>query len=168
MRTSTKKLTFAAIMAALTFIATRFTQFPIGALGYVHAGDALVLLCAFVPGGGYGVAAAGIGSMLADLTSGYAIYALPTLIIKALMCLSVLLITDKAKPLGIRTVLGMICGAIVMMLGYFVFDYFFMGYRELAVLQMIFASWTQALFGCVAAYLLLVALVKAKALKFFK
>lgn len=168
MHTTTKKLTFAAIMAALTFIATRFTQFPIGALGYVHAGDAVVLLCAFIPGGGYGVAAAGIGSMLADLTSGYAIYALPTLIIKALMCLCVLGIADKEKPLSWRTVLGMVLGCIVMMLGYFVFDYFFMGYRELAVLQMIFASWTQALFGCIAAYLLLIALVKAKALKYFK
>lgn len=167
MHVSTKKLTFAAIMAALTFIATRFTQFPIGALGYVHAGDALVLLCAFVPGGGYGVAAAGIGSMLADLTSGYAIYALPTLIIKALMCLSVVCLASKQKPLGWRTLLGMALGCIVMMLGYFVFDYFFMGYRELAVVQMIFASWTQALFGGVAAYLLLIALVKSKALKYF-
>ena len=168
MKITTKKLTFAAIMAALTFIATRFTQFPIGALGYVHAGDALVLLCAFVPGGAYGAIAAGIGSMLADITSGYMIYALPTLIIKTLMCLSVVLLLNKQKPLSFRTVLGMVLGCIVMMLGYFVFDYFVMGYRELAVVQMIFASWTQAAFGLICAYILLIALVKAKALKYFK
>ncbi len=163
----TRKLTFAAIMAALTFIATRFTQFPVGALGYVHAGDTLVLLSAFVPGGAYGVAAAGIGSMLADLTSGYTHYAIPTLIIKALMCLCAYGIANKQKPLGIRTILGMIAGGAVMMLGYFVFDYFFMGYREVAILPMLLTSWPQAVFGIIAAYLLLIALVKAKALKFF-
>ena len=165
---TTKKLTFAAIMAALTFIATRFTQIPIGALGYVHAGDALVLLCAFIPGSTYGILAAGIGSMLADITSGYMIYALPTFIIKALMCLCVVLLSNKQKPLSYRTILGMVLGCILMMLGYFIFDYFVMGYRELAVVQMIFASWTQAIFGLVCAYVLLVALVKAKALKFFR
>ena len=167
MKSNTRKLTFAAIMAALTFIATRFTQFPVGALGYVHAGDAIVLLCAFIPGGIYGVAAAGLGSMLADLTSGYAIYALPTLIIKALMCLCAYLIANKQKPLGIRTILGMILGGAAMMFGYFVFDYFIMGYREVAAIPMLLTSWPQAVFGIIAAYLLLIALVKAKVLKYF-
>ena len=167
MNTNTRKLTFAAIMAALTFIATRFTQFPIGARGYVHAGDALVLVSAFVPGGAYGVFAAGIGSMLADLTSGYTHYASPTLIIKALMCLSVVCLASKQKPLSLRTLLGMLLGCIVMMLGYFVFDYFIMGYREVAVIPMMLTSLPQAAFGIIAAYLLLITLVKAKALNYF-
>ncbi len=168
MKTQTKKLAMAAIMTALVFIATRFTQFPIAPLGYVHAGDALVLLCALLPGGIYGIAAAGIGAMLADLTSGYVIYALPTLMIKALMCLAVIWIANKKKPLGVRTILGMSVGAVVMMLGYFVFDYFILGLRELAVVQMIFSSWSQAVFGVIAAYLLLIALVKAKAFRYFQ
>ncbi len=168
MNSKTKKLTLAAIMAALTFIATRFTQFPVGALGYVHAGDAIVLLCAFVPGGRYGVLAAGIGSMLADITSGYAHYAIPTLLIKSLMCLCAARIANRQKLLGIKTVLGMMVGGIVMMLGYFIFDYFIMGYRTLAVLPMLLTSWPQAVFGIVAAYLLLVALVKVKAFRYFR
>ena len=45
-------------------------------------GDALVLMSAFLLGPVYGTAAAGIGSALADLLTGYAYYAPGTLIIK--------------------------------------------------------------------------------------
>ncbi len=164
MKSSTQKLTRAAIMTALVFIATRFTQFPVGPLGYVHAGDALVLLCAFIPGGSIGVCAAGFGSMLADLTSGYTIYALPTLLIKAAMCACVLPAAKQRKPLSVRVFIHMIAGGGVMMLGYFIFDYFIMGLRELSAIQMLIVSWPQAVFGIIAAFFLRGAMVKSKIL----
>ena len=53
--------------------------------GYVNLGDCGVLLSAWVLGPWYGGAAAGIGSMLADIFSGYAHYAPGTLGERALL-----------------------------------------------------------------------------------
>lgn len=73
-------------MTALTFISTAILSFPITFTGgYVHLGDALVLSCGVVLGKKYGALAAGIGSALADIQLGYVSWAIPTLIIKALM-----------------------------------------------------------------------------------
>ena len=77
-----KALVVAALLAAFTCIATMVIQIPTPTLGYIHLGDSIVLLCGFILGPILGGLAAGIGSMLADILTGYAIYAIPTLIIK--------------------------------------------------------------------------------------
>lgn len=80
------KLTYGGVMAALTFISTSFMAFPIAVNnGYIHLGDGFVLSCGVVLGKKYGALAAGIGSALADIYLGYASWALPTFVIKALM-----------------------------------------------------------------------------------
>ena len=72
-----------ALMAALVFIATWAVKIPIPAAGgYVHPGDALVLLAGITLGPLWGGLAAGIGSALADLLGGYVVYVPATLIIK--------------------------------------------------------------------------------------
>ena len=81
---STKKLVIGALMAALTCIATMIIKIPTPTLGYIHLGDGLVLLCGIVLGPLGGALSAGIGSMFADIFSGYASWAPATLIIKAL------------------------------------------------------------------------------------
>lgn len=79
----TKTLVIAALLTAFTCIATMVIQIPTPTLGYIHPGDCLVLLCGIILGPVLGGLSAGIGSMLADLLSGYIIYAVPTLLIKA-------------------------------------------------------------------------------------
>lgn len=80
------KLTYSGLMAALTFISTSILAFPIAFTnGYIHLGDGFVLSCGVVLGKRNGALAAGIGSALADIYLGYASWALPTFIIKALM-----------------------------------------------------------------------------------
>ena len=80
------KLSYAGLMAALTFISTSILAFPIAFTnGYIHLGDGFVLSCGVVLGKRNGALAAGIGSALADIYLGYASWALPTFIIKALM-----------------------------------------------------------------------------------
>ena len=79
------RLVYTALFTALTTVATLVIQVPSPMSGYVNLGDAMVLLSAWILGPVYGTAAAGIGSMLADLLSGYAYYAPGTLIIKCLM-----------------------------------------------------------------------------------
>lgn len=80
----TKKLVFNALMASLTAAATMVIHIPSAFGGYIHLGDGLVLLSGILLGPMAGAAAGGIGSMAADILSGYAFYAPATLIIKAL------------------------------------------------------------------------------------
>ena len=80
----TKKLVIAALMAAFTCVATMIIKFQTPTFGYIHLGDGLVLLCGIVLGPVTGGLAAGIGSMFADIFSGYITWAPATLIIKAL------------------------------------------------------------------------------------
>ena len=81
---TTKRLVMAALFVALTFLATFLIQIPLP-LGYIHLGDALVFLCGFILGPIWGTVAAGLGAGLADILSGYVIYAPATFVIKALM-----------------------------------------------------------------------------------
>ena len=72
----TRKLVYAALFAALTCVMTMIVKIPVPATGgYVNLGDCVVLLAGWVLGPMYGGAAAGLGSMLADLVSGYPLYA---------------------------------------------------------------------------------------------
>ena len=83
--TKIRKLVLAALFAALCTIMTLVIQVPSPMQGYVNLGDCAVLLSAWVLGPLYGGAAAGVGSMLADLLSGYAHYAPGTFAIKLAM-----------------------------------------------------------------------------------
>ena len=82
------RLVLAALFTALTTVMTMVIQVPSPMQGYVNLGDCGVLLSAWVLGPAWGGAAAGIGSMLADLLSGYAHYAPGTLVIKTCMAVA--------------------------------------------------------------------------------
>ena len=66
---NTKFLTLAAVLAALTTVAT-LIQIP-RPHGYINLGDTIVNCAGWILGGTYGAAAAGIGSALADIVSGF-------------------------------------------------------------------------------------------------
>ena len=87
-----RKLVLSALMAALVYVATSVIQIPSPVNGYVNLGDCFVLLSGWLLGPWYGAAAAGIGSMLVDLLSGYGHYVPGTLIIKGLDALVAALI----------------------------------------------------------------------------
>ena len=125
-----RQMTTCAMCMALITVSTMIIRFPIPATeGYIHPGDGLLLLSAFSLGAVYGALAAGLGSALADILSGYALYAPATLIIKAFSGL-----IAAAVFLKMRTVLNMhenICilfagllAELWMVLGYFLFECF--------------------------------------------
>ena len=92
-----RKLVYAALMAALTYVATMVIQIPSPMQGYVNLGDCCVLLSGWLLGPWWGGAAAGIGSMLTDLLNGYAHYAPGTFVIKGCMAIAAALL---AKAMG--------------------------------------------------------------------
>ena len=117
------RLVYTALFTALTTVATLVIQVPSPMSGYVNLGDAMVLLSAWILGPVYGTAAAGIGSMLADLLSGYAYYAPGTLVIKCLMAFVAaqvfLVLTDKVKGKHFAKVVSGLLAEIIMVAGYF-------------------------------------------------
>ena len=84
---TTKKIVFAALLAALACVATMIIKIPTPLGGYIHAGDAVVVLAGFLLGPVWGALAAGLGSGLADVISGYVLYAPGTFVIKAVVAL---------------------------------------------------------------------------------
>lgn len=117
------RLVYTALFTALTTVATLVIQVPSPMSGNVNLGDAMVLLSAWILGPVYGTAAAGIGSMLADLLSGYAYYAPGTLVIKCLMAFVAaqvfLVLKDKVKGKHFAKVVSGLLAEIIMVVGYF-------------------------------------------------
>ena len=83
----TKKIVLSALLASLVCVATMLIKIPSPLKGYLNLGDCVVLLSGWVLSPVYGFLTAGIGSALADIFSGYIIYAPATFVIKGLMAL---------------------------------------------------------------------------------
>ena len=120
-----KKLTLAGVMAALVFVMTYVPKVPVPVTGgYVHLGDGAIFLAALLLGP-LSVPAAAIGSGLADILGGYMVYALPTMVIKALVAL----IAWKGWKDGawVRAVVAFVLAEAAMVAGYFAFEAFMYG-----------------------------------------
>ena len=74
MKTTTQKLVLASLLAALIFLATTFFKIPSPFKGYINLGDCVIIITAWILTPRYSFFAAGIGSALADLISGFVIY----------------------------------------------------------------------------------------------
>ena len=112
-----RKLVLSALMAALVYVATSIIQIPSPVNGYVNLGDCFVLLSGWLLGPWYGAAAAGIGSMLVDLLSGYGHYVPGTLIIKGLDALVAALIFRALGRGKTAMLVSGIVGETIMVLG---------------------------------------------------
>ncbi len=129
MKKSTKKMVMAALMTAFTCIATMILKCPTPMSGYVHHGDGMVLLCGIVLGPVTGMIAAGTGSMLADVFSGYFAWAPATFVIKALtagiggaLFYSLKYRSGSVRARNVVLVISGIAAEAVMVAGYFLYE----------------------------------------------
>ncbi len=157
-----KRLTLAALFTALTCVATMIIKIPtVGTGGYIHLGDAFVVLSGIFLGPLYGGLSAGIGSALADLLSGYFIYTPITFVVKAVIAVVVALIYHKlTKKIHIPVVKCIICGifsTVLVALGYFAFEFFIYGSAAAASIP---ANLIQGLSGLIISSVLLPVLSK--------
>lgn len=124
---TTRRMVMAALLAALTTAATMVIRIPTPTLGYIHLGDGMVLICGILLGPGLGAAAAGIGSMLADLFAGYMAWVPGTFAIKALTALTGgllyrLLLRWEHLPTPLRVLLCGVPAEAVMVASYFLYE----------------------------------------------
>lgn len=124
------------MLAALTCVTTMIIKIPSPLKGYLNLGDCVVLLSGWVLSPMYGFLAAGIGSALADLFSGYVTYVPATFFIKGLMALAAYygyrFLHKRLGNLGARVISGTI-SEIWMILGYLLFEGVLYGFEPSAV-----------------------------------
>lgn len=162
-RNTTQKIVMAALLAALACVATMIIKIPSPLKGYINLGDCAVLLAGWMLSPMYGFLAAGLGSALADLFSGYVTYAPATFIIKGLMAIIAYfgfrLLHKKLGELPSRIVCGALA-EILMILGYFVFEGFLYGFAASVV--NIPANGVQGVAGLVLGIILIKVFEKSK------
>ena len=120
-----------ALMMACVCAATMIIKVPSPLKGYLNLGDCVVLMAGWMLSPGYGFLAAGVGSALADLFSGYMTYVPATFVIKGLMALIVFVCYKlMSKRLGslVSQIIGGVIAEAIMVLGYFVFEGFLYGF----------------------------------------
>lgn len=154
-----RKLVISSMMAALVYIATMLIQIPSPMNGYVNLGDCFVLLSGWLLGPWYGGAAAGIGSMLTDLLSGYGHYAPGTFVIKGLDALVAALLFRSMGRTSVAALVSGLIGEAIMVAGYFAYAALLLG-KGLGAAASIPGNLVQAAMGLLIGFVLLKALQK--------
>lgn len=121
-----------ALLTALTCAATMSIRIPTpGTGGYIHPGDALVILSGIILGPAGGFLAGGMGSALSDLLGGYFIYVPITFLIKGLAALLAAVIYSKISRKDKHGYLGVVLSGVMNILlvagGYFFCECFLYG-----------------------------------------
>lgn len=166
MKTKTQKIVIAAMLAALTCIATMIIKIPSPLKGYLNLGDCVVLLSGWLLSPLYGFLAAGLGSGLADLISGYGVYVPATFIIKGVMAIAAYFgfrfLQNKVTNISARIVSGIVA-ELIMVFGYYVFEGFLYGFG--ASLVNIPANAVQGIAGLIIGTILIKIFEKSKIVK---
>ena len=159
-QTKTKNIALAGLSTALVLLATLVIQFPF-LNGYLNAGDAIIIVSCFFLSPLTAAATAGLGSALADILIGYAIYAPGTLAIKALMAFVAALIIRRGreKKSLIPAFFAAVSAELIMVSGYFLYESFVLGYG-MPALAYVPGNLIQAGFGIIAGCMLLAMLFR--------
>ena len=111
-----KQLALTALFAALCLVGTAVIAIPLPT-GYFNVGDVFVLLAGWCLGPLYGSIAAGTGSALADIVTGYPMYSPFTFIIKALDAFTAYMVWGLLKKCIRKERLDIIPRAISALIG---------------------------------------------------
>lgn len=156
-----RKMVLSAMLAALVTAATMVVRIPSPTNGYVNLGDCFVLLSGWLLGPWYGAAAAGIGSMLTDLLSGYVYYAPVSLLVKGLDAfVAAKIYAAMSERRGALVVSGIV-GELLMTAGYFGYTALLLGKGLTAALS-IPGNLVQGALGIVVGSLLMTLAKRAR------
>lgn len=118
MKNKIKLMSLTGILTAMVFIFTAYVHIP-SHTGYIHVGDSLIYLAACLLPFPYAMFVGAVGALLADLLTGYAIWAPASVIIKAT---AVLFFSRKQKILGTRNLTALIPASVLCIGGYYLYE----------------------------------------------
>ncbi|MGP6139470.1 ECF transporter S component [Jeotgalibaca sp. A127] len=148
-RNNTHQMVMFAMFASLTTVMTLLFRIPIpNAQGYLNIGDAVLLLAALIMGPAAGFWVGAIGSALADMIAGYAMYMPFTFLVKGLEGFFAGVIYKKTG----NTILAVFIPALWMATGYFFTDWLL--YGTAAAVAAVLMNILQGIVGAVIALIL--------------
>ncbi len=118
-RQQIRNMVMTAMFAGVIFVFTAYIHVP-SHTGYTHVGDGFIYLAACLLPTPYACAAGAIGAGLADLLSGYAMWAPGTIVIKAVTAL--FFSRKTAKIICRRNLLGILPSFVVCVGGYYTYE----------------------------------------------
>ena len=128
-KTLIKKITLSAISVILIYFFTTLISIPMPlGSGYLNLGDSVIFLFSIILGPLFGPLSAILGSILADLTNGYALFVPFTIIAKGLESLLVSVIYHRLKKYKF---IALIIGSLIMILVYLLSYYLLYGSASL-------------------------------------
>jgi len=157
MNSNVKKIVYIALFAALTCAATFAIKIPTpGTGGYIHPGDAIVILSGVMLGPVYGAVAAALGSAMADLLGGYIVYAPITLLVKGVIAFLCGIVYKRLGTAERTRYIAVGVGGVIDMVlvagGYYGYEIFF--YGVMGALASVPANLIQGVSGLVLALVL--------------
>ena len=152
-----RRMVMTALFMALVCTATMVIRIPTpGTNGYIHPGDALVILSGIFLGPVQGLLAAGIGSALADFLGGYLLYVPATFLIKGLTAFCCGLVFQRLSATAGKRTAGVVIGGLTDMVfvacGYWLYETCYYGMA--AALASVPSNLIQGLGGLVLAVIL--------------
>ena len=119
-----KLMCITGIFSALVFVVTAYLHIPTYN-GYVHCGDGFIFIAACILPMPYSITVGVVGAMLADLLTGYAIWAPGSMIVKGLLAL---LFTCKSNKIITKRNLGVLLpAALISAVGYYLYEALMIG-----------------------------------------
>lgn len=155
------RITYTAIFSAIIILFTALIKISTGfGEGYIHLGDSVIYLCACVLPFPYCIIAAALGGALADVLAGFAIWSVPTAIIKILIALPFTLVAKKnpSKILNKQTAFMPVASGIISIAGYFIAECIL--YSVASATLSIVGNVIQAVGSAVIFYIMAIALDK--------
>lgn len=107
------------IFSALVFVITAYLHIPTYN-GYVHCGDGFIFIAACILPMPYSIIVGALGAMLADLLTGFVIWAPGSMIIKAL--LAILFTCKSDKIITKRNLVMLLPAALISAVGYYLYE----------------------------------------------
>lgn len=140
-----KTLALTGILTALIFVFTAYIHIP-SFNGYVHIGDGILYLAAALLPTPYAMFAGGIGAVLADCLTGYAIWAPASFVIKIV---TVLFFSAKGTRIsGKHNLLALLPAAVLCIGGYYLYEGLIFG-NFISPLYGVFGNLMQAVFSSI-------------------
>jgi len=115
-----RRLTYIALLTALSTLAVGYLRVPSPYGGIIHFGDSVIFLTAIFFGPFAGAFVGGIGHSLANMLFGPQIFAPWTLVIKAVMGFMVGMIAYRKTVKSFRVWVALVCSLVILLIGYFI------------------------------------------------
>lgn len=156
----TYNMVMTGLLMCLVTLATMLFKVPI-LQGYIHLGNSMMIMSVMILGKRNGAIASGIGTALADILGGFAIWSPWSLAIGALTALTVGFFAEKEKK-----PIGFFLGCLIIVIGYYIAEVVIYG-NLMAPLAGVPWNIGQFVVGALIAYALSKALCKTPAKKLF-